>query len=175
MLPCRAVILHAVGRSDQPAWTDDGRSAHVTVIFDVQADLPGILPFLCVLTAHDTRRLELTPPAVCKVNNQSPGWHVATRWCSALKRKFTSVLSCKLINAGFDNNKSFNLTNQTEVLIETYRSSPRPIRLRSLLSRHILGSLYWCIYCFYIYMWVQCSDCQYLQREKERKIQLKLL
>lgn len=70
MLPHAAAILHTVGSSDQPAWTDDGRAAHVTGTFDVEADLPGKLPFFCILTAHDTRRLEHAPPAVCKVNNQ---------------------------------------------------------------------------------------------------------
>ncbi len=54
MLPCPAVILHTVGSSDQPLWTDDVRSAHVTEIFDVEADLPGKLPFFSILTAHNT-------------------------------------------------------------------------------------------------------------------------
>lgn len=73
MLPCAGVILHAVGGSDQPVWTDDGCSTHVTILFDMEADLPGELPFFCVLAAHNTWCLEHAPPTVCKVNNQSRG------------------------------------------------------------------------------------------------------
>lgn len=53
----------------------------------------------------------------------------------------------------------------------TYHSCPRQIHRHSHLSRHILGSLYWCKHCFYIYMWGQCSLCQLhqtLQREEGR-------
>lgn len=157
MIPCPAVILHTMGSGDQPAWTDDGRSAHVTEILDMEADLPGKLPFIRVLTAHNTWRLELIPSTVCKVSNQSMnqswGWRVAA--CFVCGRQFTSVLSC-------------TVTMQTEIITGfrvTYRSSPRRIRPRSPVFRHTLGSLYWCIYCFYIYMWDQCSLQQWLQRE----------
>jgi len=59
-----------VGGGDQPGRTDDGRSTHVTETFDVKADLPGKLPGFCILAAHNTRRLEHAPPAVCNVNNK---------------------------------------------------------------------------------------------------------
>lgn len=67
MLPCFGVILHTVGGGDQPALTDDGRSAHVAETFDMEADLPGKLPCIGVLTAHNTRRLKHSAPAVCNV------------------------------------------------------------------------------------------------------------
>lgn len=66
VLPYFAVIVHTVSSGDQPRWTDNGRSAHVAVGFNLEADLPRKLSFLCVLTAHDTRRLEPIPAAVCK-------------------------------------------------------------------------------------------------------------
>lgn len=69
-LPCPAIILHTVGSSDQPAWTDDRRSTHVAKVFDVEADLPGELALLSILTADNTRRLEHAPPTVCTDNNQ---------------------------------------------------------------------------------------------------------
>lgn len=63
-VPRAAVVLHAVSGGDQPARADDGRSTHMAVVLDVEADLPGELPILCVLAAHDTRGLEFAPPTV---------------------------------------------------------------------------------------------------------------
>lgn len=60
-----------MGSSDQPVRTDDGRSAHMAEAFDVEADLPGELALLCILAAHDSRRLEHTPPTVCAGDNRS--------------------------------------------------------------------------------------------------------
>lgn len=83
ILPQPAIILHTVGSSNQPLGTDEGRSADVTDRFDMEADLPRKLPCFCILTAHDTWRLEHTPPAVCKANNQSvigPACH-GLLWC----------------------------------------------------------------------------------------------
>lgn len=71
LLPCPVIILHTVGSSDHPARADDGRSAHMAIAFDVEADLPGELALLCVLAAHDTRRLEHAPPTVCTGDNHS--------------------------------------------------------------------------------------------------------
>lgn len=80
LLPCPAIILHTVGSSDQPARTDDGGPAHMTVTFDVEADLPGELALLCILAAHDTRRLEHAPPTVCK--GRQSIWLVRACWAS---------------------------------------------------------------------------------------------
>lgn len=71
MLPCLAIILHAVSSSDQPQWTDDGRSTDVAIIFDVEADLPGKLSLFCILTTDDTRRFEHVPPTVCKASRNN--------------------------------------------------------------------------------------------------------
>lgn len=83
ILPQPAIILHTVGSSNQPLGTDEGRSTDVTDGFDMEADLPRKLPCFCILTAHDTWRLEHTPPAVCKANNQSVIWPAChgLLWC----------------------------------------------------------------------------------------------
>lgn len=54
ILPYFAVVLHTVGSGNQPFWTDDGRSTHVTIGFNLEADLPGELPVFCILTSYDT-------------------------------------------------------------------------------------------------------------------------
>ena len=63
-IPPAGVVLHAVSGGDQPPGADEGRSTHVAVVPHVEADLPGELPGLGVLAAHDTGRLEHAPPAV---------------------------------------------------------------------------------------------------------------
>lgn len=90
LLPRLAIILHTVGSSDQPAWTDDGRSTHVPKVFDVEADLPGELAILSILTADNTRRLEHAPPTLCTDNNQLGLLELV------VLLRFTHVLSCNL-------------------------------------------------------------------------------
>lgn len=53
-VPYFAVILHTVGSGDQPLGTDDGCSTHVTIAFDLQADLPWKLPIFRIQTTDNT-------------------------------------------------------------------------------------------------------------------------
>lgn len=120
MLPCLAVILHAVSSSDQPEGADDGRSTDVTIILYVEADLPGKLSLFCILTTDNTRRFEHAPPTVCKVSQDQkvalPGllYHTMLSICDPR------------VKLG---------------IWPTYRSWPRQIRPHSQEFRHILGSL----------------------------------
>lgn len=77
MLPECAGILHAVSSSNQPGWTDDGRSTDMSAIFNVEADLPGILSFLGSLATNNTRRFEHALSTVCKAKPRIIIWLVA--------------------------------------------------------------------------------------------------
>jgi len=63
--PDLGVILHAVGGGDEPAVADERGPADVAVGLDVQADLPRELAGQRLLTPHDARGLEQTPPTIC--------------------------------------------------------------------------------------------------------------
>lgn len=60
------LVLHAVGSSDQPVGADEGRAADVTMLFDVEADLPRKLPRFGILTANNPRGLPHALPTVCR-------------------------------------------------------------------------------------------------------------
>lgn len=122
MLPCSAIILNAVSSSDQPGWTDDGRSTDVTEIFNVEADLPGKLSLFCVLTTDDTGSFEHVPPAVWGANANhvmcggvEVGFYRRTQTSRGVMGKLRSRL--------------------------TYHSWPRQSRPHSQRCRHIQGSL----------------------------------
>lgn len=141
MLPERAGILHAVSSSNQPGWTDDGRSTDVSAIFNVEADLPGILSVLGSLATNNTRRFEHALSTVCKAK---PGIRIVACCCS------TSGVQEKTLR-----------------VCPTYHSWPHQIRPHSPPFHHIQGSASRRIYCLNTCTSNLCTLHQSLDRGKD--------